>query len=80
MADKPKVVAIRRKPQPNAALVAECRELLEQAEAGRLRALAYVAEYTDDDDPLLYAGGDYDPYRTRGLLDDLQAVVAEENA
>lgn len=78
MGDKPKLVQLKRKPDPDAALIAECRDLLADAESGKLLSLAYVAEYAGDDDPLFYAGGQYDPWRTRGLLSGLQAVVAEE--
>ncbi|GAP66807.1 hypothetical protein MBSD_n2122 [Mizugakiibacter sediminis] len=80
MADKPKVVALKRKPKPDAELVAECRRLLDLAEAGELATLAHVAEYTDDREPALYVGGDYDTYRTCGLLDALKVLAMEDDA
>lgn len=80
MTDRPRVVSLKRKPEPDAEMVAECRRLLGMAEAGELAALAYVAEHAGDREPTLYVGGEYDAYRTYGLLGVLQALVVDDDA
>lgn len=64
-----------RKPLPD--LVALLRELLEEAEAGRLTAMVGIAEYYDDKVEQLHAG-EMDWWAASGRLHWLAYLLASE--
>lgn len=64
------------KPPVDPELLRICRGLLAGVESGEVRALIGLVEYHDEDQDIDYLyGGDYDPWRMRGLLGDLAIEI-----
>ena len=66
------------RPQPDAALIADLRELLAMAEAGDLEYIAYVAIQTDGE-VMQWEVGTRDEYRVSGLLHELASLILDSD-